>query len=539
MLQDRFWPAEGPGGAMRLERHFDGRPLRCFADRPPHIDAFFRLTVARFAAREALVCEGRRLSYGELDRLVENMAGNLAARGVIPGERVALFLGNRPEFLIALLACARLGAIAVPIGTRQKGPELEYLINDSGAVALIFESDFAANIPAPNAAPGLLCRTVVGDAVEGAEPVAALLVPAVAPKTPIIDAEDTAVILYTSGTTGRPKGAMLSHLGIIHSLIHFARCFGLSAADRSLLAVPASHVTGLVAILLTTLYVGGSSVMMPGFKAHDFLALAAAERITYTLMVPTMYILGLLEASFDRTDLSAWRIGGFGGAPMPEATIRGLAEKLPGLTLVNTYGATETTSPTVLMPPGENLAHLDSVGQVVPCGEVQVMDEQGMPVSPGAPGEIWIRGPMVVKGYWNRPEANAQSFTDGFWHSGDIGSIDAEGFVRVFDRLKDMINRGGYKIFSAEVENALSYHPGVIECAVIGRADPVLGERVQAFVLPRTPEVTAEDIRDFCAERMADYKVPEIIVLVSEPLPRNANGKVQKALLRDRLNAAS
>jgi long-chain acyl-CoA synthetase len=241
-----------------------------------------------------------------------------------------------------------------------------------------------------------------------------------------------------------------------------------------------------------------------------------------------------MELEFDRYDLSHWRVGSFGGAPMPEATIATLARKLPHMMLSNAYGATETTSPTTLMPLGETKARPESVGQVVPCGEVRIVDDRGREVPFGTPGEIWIRGPMVVKGYWNKPEANAASFTDGFWHSGDIGAMDADGFLRVFDRVKDMINRGGYKIFSAEVENALAHHAGVVECAVVGRADPVLGERVCAFIVPKTSELTAEDIRRFCSERMADYKVPEIVELTHEPLPRNANGKVQKALLRER-----
>ena len=538
ILQDRYWPADGPGGALRVERHFDGRSFRCFSDRPPHIDAMFRARVARFAAREALVADGRRIAYGELDGLVDRMAGNLARRGIDSGDRIALLLGNCPEFLIAVLACARLGAIAMPVGTRQRGPELEYLLNDSGAAALIFESEFAANLPAPAAVPALRHRIVVGAAVTGAEPVAALLEPAPPPAAAVIGEEDTAIILYTSGTTGKPKGAMLSHLNVVHSLIHFTRCMQLTEADRAMLAVPAAHVTGTVAILLTTLYGGGCTIMLRTFRARDFLELAARERITFTCMVPAMYILCLMDSEFDGFDLSAWRVGSFGGAPMPEATIDTLARKLPNLVLSNAYGATETTSPTTLMPLGQNLDHRDSVGQVVPCGEVRVVDEQGRPVPPGMPGELWIRGPMVVKGYWNKPEANAASFTDGFWHSGDIGSMDEAGFVRVFDRLKDMINRGGYKIFSAEVENALAYHPGVVECAVVGRPDPVLGERVQAFILPKSAEVTAEAIRRFCAERMADYKVPEIVEFVTEPLPRNANGKVQKALLRDRVRAS-
>jgi long-chain acyl-CoA synthetase len=311
----------------------------------------------------------------------------------------------------------------------------------------------------------------------------------------------------------------------------------LRRGDRSLLAVPAAHVTGTVAILLTTLYCGGASVVLREFKARAFLELAARERITFTCMVPAMYILCLMDAEFDRFDLGAWRVGSFGGAPMPESAISTLARKLPRLLLSNAYGATETTSPTTMMPLGKNAAHPDSVGQVVPCGELRIVDEQGREVPAGAAGEIWIRGPMVVQGYWNKPEANAAGFTDGFWHSGDVGSLDEHGFVRVFDRVKDMINRGGYKIFSAEVENALAYHPGVAECAVVGRPDPVLGERVCAFVLAKGEGVSVEEIRRFCAERMADYKVPELVELVREPLPRNANGKVQKALLRQRAAA--
>jgi acyl-CoA synthetase (AMP-forming)/AMP-acid ligase II len=533
MLQDRHWPASGPGGSIRIERHFDDRAVRCFGDRPAHLDALFRATVARHGAREALIVDGRRLGYAGLDRSVDRLAGNLARRGVKQGERVGLLLGNDPVFLIAVLACARLGAVAMPIGTRQKAPELEYLLNDSGAAALIFDSEFAGNLPAANSVPGLRLRVVVGGAVAGAEPVAALLAPAAPPLPPPIAEEDTAIILYTSGTTGKPKGAMLSHLNIVHSVIHLARCFGLGEQDRALLAVPAAHVTGTVAILLAAVYCGAATVLLGSFKARAFLELAAKERISYTCLVPAMYILCLMDPDFDRFDLSAWRIGAFGGAPMPEATIATLARKLPNLQLANAYGATETTSPTTLMPLGCTAGHADSVGQIVPCGEVWIVDEHGHPLPPSTPGEILIRGPMVVKGYWAKPEADAASFTDGFWHSGDIGSIDAEGFVRVFDRVKDMINRGGYKIFSAEVENALSFHPGVVECAVIGRPDPVLGERVCVFVVPKNNAVSADDIRRFCAERMADYKVPEIVELMQEPLPRNANGKVQKALLRE------
>ena len=229
----------------------------------------------------------------------------------------------------------------------------------------------------------------------------------------------------------------------------------------------------------------GCVITLREFKARAFLELAARERMTHTLVVPAIYNLCLRDPEFDRFDLSAWRIGGFGGASMPEGTIRALAEKLPGLTLMNAYGATETTSPTTIMPMGLQAAHLDSVGVVVPCGDVRVMDDAGREVAPGETGEIWIAGPMVVPGYWDNPEATAREFERGYWKSGDLGSIDARGFVRVFDRKKDLINRGGYKVYSAEVESVLSLHPAVVESALIAVPDPVLGEKARAIVVAR------------------------------------------------------
>jgi long-chain acyl-CoA synthetase len=516
------------------ERHYGDRILACHAERPRSLAALFAGTVTRYPEREAIVAADRRITYVELDRLAGLIAGNLAARGIVAGERVALLLCNRIEFATYMMACARLGAIVVPLGAQLKAPELDYAINDCGAAALVYEGEYAGNLPIRSALPTLRLRILVDGAAPGVEPGDVFLAPVAVPAPTPVAEDDAAFILYTSGTTGRPKGAMLTHLGLVHSAMNFALCTELGAKDRAVLTVPASHVTGLVAILLTMLGCGGCTIMMRAFKARDFLTLAAAERATYTLMVPAQYNLCLLQPDLERFDLSAWRIGAFGGAPMPEATIAALARRLPDLILVNGYGATETTSPTALMPLGLNTAHSDSVGHVVPGGSVRIVDDAGRDVPPGETGEIWIKGAMVVPGYWNRPEANASEFTNGFWHSGDIGSLDAEGFLRVFDRKKDMINRAGYKIFSAEVENVLSHHPGVIESAVIGTPDPVLGERVKAVILPRDGDVTAESIRAFCAERLADYKVPEFVVLVSEPLPRNANGKLQKAALRSR-----
>jgi acyl-CoA synthetase (AMP-forming)/AMP-acid ligase II len=217
---------------------------------------------------------------------------------------------------------------------------------------------------------------------------------------------------------------------------------------------------------------------------------------------------------------------------MATATIARLAERLPRLQLMNAYGATETTSPATLMPPTETAECPDSVGIAVPCGEILVMDDNGREVPHGTTGEIWLRGPMVVSGYWNDPKATAESFVAGFWRSGDIGSVDDQGYVRVFDRKKDVINRGGYKIYSIEVENALMDHPDVVEATVIAKPCPVLGERAHAFVCAKDKSLTAEVLARHCSSRLADYKIPDTFSFRETPLPRNANGKVMKRELR-------
>ena len=314
--------------------------------------------------------------------------------------------------------------------------------------------------------------------------------------------------------------------------MHYQLTMGLNEQDRLLAAVPLSHVTGLVALMATAIRCAGALIILPAFKAPAFMELAAQERMTYTLMVPAMYSLCLLHREENHYDLSSWRIGAFGGAIMPQATIESVAKFLPGLTLVNVYGATETTSPATIMPLGAGNAHLNSVGQAVACGEIVLRDDAGRQVPIGASGELWIKGPMVVKGYWNNPAATADSFVAGFWKSGDIGAIDEEGFISVFDRKKDMINRGGFKIYSSEVENVLCQYPGVFESAVIGKPCPVLGERVHAFVVIKDPAVTEAALRAFCAERLTDYQVPESYTLSVTPLPRNANGKMLKRELR-------
>ncbi|MCP9628818.1 AMP-binding protein [Rhodopseudomonas palustris] len=531
----KFWADSGLGGPLRRETHYGDRTMLCFAERPPTLAAMFDDLVARFGDRPAIV-DDRTLSYSELDGLVRTIAASLNGLGITRGDRVALFLGNCWEFLAVTLACNRIGAVLVPIGTRQRKAELDFLLGNSGAKLLVFEAELADQIPSAAEAPELTHRFAAHGDAAGARRFDELLAAAAAdlPPAPLHE-DDTAVILYTSGTTGKPKGAELTHLSILHSAYAFARAHELTEHDRGLVAVPLSHVTGLVGVSYATLAAGGCVVLMrQAYKTPDFLALASREKITYSILVPAIYTLVAMSPEFDRHDLSAWRIGCFGGAPMPVPTIEMLSKRLPNLQLRNAYGATETTSPTTIMPQACWRDHMDSVGQVIPYAHVRVVDADDNEVAPGEPGELLIAGPMVVPRYWQRPDANAKEFVNGYWRSGDIGSIDADGFVRVFDRKKDMINRGGFKIFSAEVENVICGIDGVLETAIIGTPDPVLGERVNAIVVTSEgANLNERDVAAYCAARMSDYKVPESIIIRSEPLPRNANGKIQKIVLRE------
>ncbi len=523
-----LWPV------MRLEAHFGDRVVPCFQHRPKSLYALLQQAVQNNPAGDALVCGMARLSYTELLKQSSQLATGFAKRGINAGDRVAMLLGNRHEFVVTLFALAHLGAIAVPISIREQAPGLAYMLSHCAAVMVVHEADLAHLLPTVVDAPALKYRVAMS-ACEGSELFGNLQADGEVPPVQDVAEEDTAVILYTSGTTGRPKGAMLTHLGIVHSSLHYQIAMGLDASDASIAAVPLSHVTGLIALITTLTLASGKLVIMPSFKAADFLVLAEREGMTHTLMVPAMYNLCLLQSDFDKYNLSRWRVGAFGGAPMPVATIERLAQTVPSLMLMNCYGSTETTSPSTLMPSGQTSAHNDTVGMPLGCVEMRVMDDKGCEVPPNVLGEIWIKGPHVVPGYWDNPGATQENFTAGFWHSGDIGSMDAQGYVKVVDRKKDMINRGGYKIYTIEVENALYAHPAVQECAVVSKPCPVLGERVHAFVMLKTTASLEEELREFCRSRLSDYKVPESFTLSSTPLPRNANGKLVKKDMRDQL----
>jgi acyl-CoA synthetase (AMP-forming)/AMP-acid ligase II len=523
--------------AMRLEARFGDRVVPSFCERPKSIWAMLSDAASQNPDGEALVCGDRRMTWRDVAQQSAQIGAGLRKLGLQSGDRVALLLGNRIEFVLGMFGAAHLGAVTVLLSTRQQKPEIAYVLADCGAKLLIHEAALADRLPDARDVPDLMHRIFVDDDGRVSQ-FSDLTDSEAVHEAAAVGEEDTAMILYTSGTTGRPKGAMLAHCNVIHSAMIYETCMELTSADRSIAAVPLAHVTGVVANIMSMVRCGGTLIIVAEFKAAEYLKIASRERVTQTVMVPAMYNLCLLQADFDSYDLSAWRIGGYGGAPMPIATIEKLAAKIPGLRLINAYGSTETTSPSTIMPPELTAAHLDSVGLPCPGAHIIVVDADGRELRRGEIGEIWIHSGSVIKGYWNNPKATAESFTGGFWHSGDLGSIDAENFVRVFDRQKDMINRGGLKIYSAEVESVLAGHPGVVESAIIAKPCPVLGERVHAVIVTRDHGVSVEALRAWCAERLSDYKVPETMDLTAEPLPRNANGKVMKRQLREAWAAA-
>ena len=515
--------------ATRHELHYGARLIRCFVERPKSVHEMLANAVARRPDGLALIFGEERLSYAELDALVGEAAGGLRALGVEKGDRVAMVLGNSIEFVVVLFAVARLGAMSVPLNIRHTLAENSHIIKDCAAKVVVHEFDLSDRVPTPVVETDL--KYAVAIRSEGGSMLAELRGDAPIEAAEAVGEEETATILYTSGTTGHPKGAMLTHLSIAHSAIHFQFTMGLTEEDRGLLAVPMSHVTGLIALVHAMVHCAGTLVVMPAFKASEFIDLAARHQMTYTLIVPAMFNLCLLAPNFETADLSHWRVSGYGGAIMPEATCERIAEKLPKLKLLNCYGATETTSPAAIMPPEQTVARKESVGLAVSCGDILVMDTDGAEAPRGKPGEIYIGGAMVAPGYFNNTQATEREFVAGYWKSGDLGIMDEKGYLRVIDRIKDVINRGGFKIYASEVENVLLEHPAVVEVAVVAKPCPVLGERVHAFVVLRRA-VEEGELQRHCADVLSDYKVPETVRSLEGMLPRNANGKVLKRELR-------
>jgi acyl-CoA synthetase (AMP-forming)/AMP-acid ligase II len=516
------------------------REVLVYPHRPKNLTELLDLTVSRYPDNIALVSGNQRLTFREFKMMVDRLAYNLKDVWLVQkGDRVALLLGNVLEFCISIFAIAQIGAITVPLNTRLKSEELKYMLKNSGSKILILEEKFWEEIS--------VIRTHVNDLKEifCVAPDDQALPPDVYPFTELLAHEpdrrivdccqedERVFIMYTSGTTGLPKGAIGTHLGMIHSAINYQVIMNTCAEDSTVLVVPLFHVTGLIGQLIHMFLVGGKTVLMEEYKTDTMLQLMEKEVVTFSFVVPTIYVLMLLNANLEKYNLSRLRLAAYGGAPMSLQTIKQLAERFPNLDLRNAYGATETSSPTTVMPFGEAIRKSSSVGKPVPGAVVKVMSDDQQELDVNQVGELWIKGAMVVPGYWENPSANAKEFVDSFWRSGDLAKIDEEGFVYIMDRKKDLINRGGEKIFCAEVEDVLYSHPKVFEATVVGFPDPIFGEQVKAVIVPRPGEVIEqEEIKSWVNAKLADYKVPKIVSFVNQ-LPRNPGGKVIKSAVKD------
>ncbi|MCA1300184.1 class I adenylate-forming enzyme family protein [Stappia indica] len=524
----------------RRECHFGHRLFACLDRRPQRFDDLLRNAARDFGGNEALVCGDERLSYAEFDAAVSRVANGLTAAGISPGERVGIMLGNGIDFFFAIMGAVRMGAIAVPMSVKMSAPETGYILNHCQAAALITGRDILPRIPPAAECPSLRHIWVAGDgetteaAPAGMTAFPELLAADDAPPPPVGSEDDTIFLFYTSGTTGKPKGARIANINIVHSALQYAYAIDLKPGQRGLLAIPGAHISGFMALYTNMLSVAGATVILPDYRTAEVLEVMKREAITFTVFVPSIYQLILMHADFDASAFGAWRTGIFGGGIMPPATVQRLGEVLPDLRLINAYGATETTSPVSIMPAFASRDRPASVGLLVQCAEAVVMDDAGKEVARGESGELWVRGPMVVPGYWADPEQTARAFIDGYWRTGDVVSMDAEGYLYIHDRKKDMINKGGYKVFSAEVENALVALEGVVECAAVPVADPVMGERVCVFVTCRPGETDEAALRRHATATLADYKQPDFYLVGAEPLPRNPNGKVLKAPLAEK-----
>ena len=482
--------------------------------------------------KPALHHDGATVTFRELHDRCARFASFVAERAGA-GARVALLLQNVPELVVGYFGAIAAGAIAVPVNHRLSPPEVGYVLSDSGAALVVTTRAHHERVAHLPEARGVRTWLLVDGEAPGALPFRSALQgpPLAAPAAVAADA--VACLLYTSGTTGFPKGAMLSHANVLFNVGSCDRTLGYRPDDVGLVALPLFHVTALDSQLVALLARGATVVLQQDYDTRRMLELIGRHRITALFLVPAIYkLMTLRREEVARHDLSCVRLAAYGGAPMDPGTIRTLRELLPGVELHNCYGLTECSSLGTVLPAEAVLSRSESVGLPVPGTQAEVRDESGRTLGPGLPGELYLRGPHVVQGYWGAPEKSRAAIQDGWLRTGDVARIDADGFVFILDRTKDMINRGGEKIYGLEVENVLYAYPGVAEAAVAGVPHVVFGEVPVAFVVP-LPGVTIdrEGLRAHCVARLADFKVP-VEVRVLEKLPRNPGGKVLKHELR-------
>lgn len=486
-----------PFDESRIERGGDG--VSRYQDLAQSLVTMLRATVDQSPAAEAIVDVdgGSRINYRDLWDRASKVAGGLRDAGIIRGDRVAIRLGNGLDWCVAFWGIQLAGAIAVPVNTRFSDAEVEYVINDSGS-KFVFLPDAAL----PEGAPF---------ADEQSQP------------------QDVAAIFYTSGTTGFPKGAMTTHEGFLSNIETCRRIVPLpyDGSIRTMVSVPLFHVTGCNSQLLPMCASGGATVIMRAFNVQAFLKLIGSERINSLTSVPAVYWLAIQQPEFPTIDTKHVRWIMYGGAPIAPDLVQRIIELFPNARAGNGFGLTETSSVATFLPHEYSRVRPETVGFAAPVIDLKLED--------GATdvGELLIRGPNVVKGYWGKPEATAEAFAGGWLHSGDLARIDAQGFVQIVDRKKDMVNRGGENVYCVEVENALAAFPAVFEVAVMGVADTMMGEKVGAVIVPKPGQsIVPGELVEFARAKLADFKIPQYLAIRTEPLPRNPGGKILKKQLR-------
>jgi fatty-acyl-CoA synthase len=466
--------------------------------------------------RVAVVHDGREWTFAEVSDRATRMAHVLAARGVGTGDRVAFLGPNHPAFLETLFATGLLGAIFVPLNTRLAAPELAYILADSGAAVLVHAPlpvvDDLRDVPDRLALDGLDLSDAPADPLDVS-----------------VSLTDVCMIMYTSGTTGRPKGAMLTHANIAWNSVNLLLDIDLTSAEVTLVNAPMFHVAALNMTVLPTFLKGGRSVLMSAFDPAVTLSLIERYGVTYTFGVPAQYQMLARSPGWDAADLSSLRSVSCGGAPVPAALIETYQRR--GLTFLQGYGLSEAAPGVTYLRADDSTRKAGSAGTSVFFGDVRVVRADGSTVDVGEPGEILTEGPNVMAGYWGLPDATAEVLSeDGWLRTGDVAVLDDEGFAHIRDRVKDLIISGGENIYPAEVEDALYAHPAVAECAVVGVPDEKWGEVGRAFVVVNH-SVSEGELLDFLASRIAKYKVPKSVVFV-DSLPRTGSGKVLKKRLR-------
>jgi fatty-acyl-CoA synthase len=491
------------------------------------VDGVLRRSARRTPARVAVDYGERSWTYAELDDAVSRAASVLLGEGLAPGDRVGSYGHNSDACLIGFLACARTGLVHVPVNQNLTGDDLAYIVGQSGSTLVLTDPDLAGQLPdgvrtlpLRDADGSLLERLASAPPYDGPEP----------------RTEDLVQLLYTSGTTALPKGAMMTHRALVHEYLSAITALDLSAGDRPVHSLPLYHSAQLHVFLLPYLAVGATNTILDAPDGDRLFDLIEAGRVDSLFAPPTVWIGLANRPDFATRDLSGLRKAYYGASIMPVPVLERLRERLPKLAFYNCFGQSEIGPLATVLGPDEHKGRLESCGRPVLFVDARVVDEDGKDVPDGTQGEVVYRSPQLCEGYWDKPEETAEAFRDGWFHSGDLAVRDAHGYFTVVDRVKDVINSGGVLVASRQVEDALYTHEQVAEVAVVGLPDERWIEAVTAVVV-RRGEVTEDELIAHAREKLAHFKAPKRVLFVDE-LPRNASGKILKRELRDRFGAA-